>query len=229
MPASDSPTISVVMPVHNGERYVRRAVASLLNQTFPAWELLAVDDGSRDDSAAILDGFAAADSRVRVLRHAGNRGVSAARNTALRAARGAWVAYLDNDDEFYPGHLGAVARSTALADILVFRYDQFDERPRSPSFGQLWTWDPAAHWDRFPADNIFVPLGVSHRRELLDRVGGFDESLAVDEDTDLWRRFAAAGARFACLPDVSGLYHIRAASQSRTRRPPDAFGSAVTP
>ena len=224
MPAPDSPPISVVMPVYNGEQFVRRAVASLLAQTFPGWELLAVDDASADGSAAVLAGLAAADPRVRVFRHPANRGVSAARHTALRAARGEWVAYLDNDDEFYPGHLGAVARSADAGDVLVFRYDQFDERPRSASFGRLWTWDPAAHRARFPAENVFVPLGVAHRRDLVDRAGGFDESLVVDEDTDLWRRFAAAGARFAFLPDVSGLYHIRAASQSRTRRPPDAAG-----
>ncbi len=222
MRPTDSPDISVVMPVYNGERFVRRAVASLLAQTITGWELLAVDDASTDPSAAILDEYARADPRVRVIRHEVNRGQAAARNTALRAARGGWLAYLDNDDEFYPGHLAAVAGNASAGDVLVFRYDQFDERPRSGSFGRMWEWDPAAHRHRFPADNVFVPLGVAHRRELIDRTGGFDETLVVDEDTDLWRRFAAAGAAFAFRAEKSGLYHIRAASQSRLRRLPDA-------
>jgi glycosyltransferase involved in cell wall biosynthesis len=222
MPDTTRPSVSVIMPAYNAARFVRRAVESVRRQSFAGWELIAADDGSTDSTPAVLDELAVTDPRLVVLRRPRNRGVAAARNTALRAARGKIVAYLDADDEYYPDFLATVVRSAGRGDVLVFRYDQFDERPRSPSFGRLWTWDPAARRDRFPAENVFVPLGVAHRRELLTRAGGFDESLIVDEDTDLWRRFASAGARFAFLPAKSGLYHIRAASQSRTRRPPGA-------
>lgn len=99
------PAVSVIMPVFNGAPFLDRALTSLRTQALTDWELVAVDDASRDDSARRLDAFAAADPRVRVLRHPANRGQAATRNTALRAARGELVAYLDQDDEFYPDHL----------------------------------------------------------------------------------------------------------------------------
>ena len=96
--------ISVVMPVYNGEAFVARAVQSVLDQTSPRWEIVAVDDGSRDGTRAILERFAARDPRIRVL-HQENAGVSAARNAAMAAARGEYLAFLDADDWWYPDHL----------------------------------------------------------------------------------------------------------------------------
>jgi FkbM family methyltransferase len=85
-------------------------------------------------------------------------------------------------------------------------------------------YDPAARYRAMFAETIAVPLGVAHRRDLLDRVGRFDESLGryrgQDEDGDLWRRFARAGARFVFVPAKSGLYHVRSDSFARTRPPP---------
>src|SRR5579883_588497 len=122
MPGPAPPSVSVVMPVHNGAELVGRAYESLRRQTFPDWELVAVDDHSADDTAAALDRIAAADPRVTVVRHPVTRGPSAARNTALLRARGPLVAYLDHDDEFYPDHLGRAWEWRDRADVLVFRY-----------------------------------------------------------------------------------------------------------
>ncbi len=93
--STSPPAVSVVMPVFNGSAFLDRAVVSLRAQTFTDWELLAVDDASTDDSAARLDALAAADSPIQVFRHSANRSQAAARNTALRAARGELIAYLD--------------------------------------------------------------------------------------------------------------------------------------
>ena len=92
------PLISVVMPVYNAEATLRRAIDSVLQQTHAEVELLAVDDGSRDGSWAMLKAYAAADPRVRALKVAANGGVAAARNLALDAAAGQLVAFLDSDD-----------------------------------------------------------------------------------------------------------------------------------
>ncbi|HEX4612531.1 MAG TPA: FkbM family methyltransferase, partial [Urbifossiella sp.] len=225
--ANDSPSVSVVTPVFNGTRFIRRAVASLCAQSFSDWELLAVDDGSVDDSPAILADLAAADPRVRVFRHPANRGVSAARNTALAAARGELIAYLDQDDEFYPDHLARAWGERDRADVLLFRYDLVEERPDHPGVGTVRSYDPAARAGSMFTETIAVPLGVVHRRTLIGRVGAFDEALGRhqgrDEDGDLWRRFARAGATFAGVPHASGRYHVRPDSLARTRPPaPDA-------
>ena len=205
--------VSVIMPVYDGADLVGRAVASVLAQTFPDWELLAVDDGSSDDSAVVLNRFAAEDPRVRVIRHPVNRGESGSRNTALAAARGSLIAYLDHDDEYYPGHLAAVWAGRANGDVLVFRYDITDDRPGRA--GATYTYDPARRKDRMFDEVITVPLGVAHHRILLDRTGGFDEALRREADGDLWRRFTRAGAKFWYSGERSGRYHVRADSIAR--------------
>ncbi len=107
--------------------------------------------------------------------------------------------------------------------MLLFRYDLVEERPGHPDLGKTATHDPASRFHALATETIAVPLGVAHRRALLARAGYFDESLGrfrgQDEDGDLWRRFAAAGATFAAVPEASGLYHVRAGSFARTRPP----------
>jgi len=230
-PQRDRPTpaVSVVMPVFNGAPFLDRSITSLRAQTFPGWELLAVDDGSSDDSYAILVGWAAVDPRVRVLRHKANRGLSAARNTALAVAGGELIAYLDCDDEFYPDHLARVWECRARGDVFVFRYDFVDDRPGGG--GQVTTYNPEDHLGALVSDTLAVPLGVTHRRALIGRVGGFDERLGryrgLTEDAELWRRFARAGALFAFIAHRSGRYHIRSDSLARTQPPPPAGHSAT--
>ncbi len=97
------PLVSIILPVYNRAQTLARCVESVRAQTFADWELVAVDDGSSDASAAALEAFA--DPRIRVLRHERNRGPGAARNTALRAARGEFVALIDSDDEWLPRKL----------------------------------------------------------------------------------------------------------------------------
>jgi FkbM family methyltransferase len=217
--SSPEPAISVVMPVYNGAAYLERAVASVRRQSFPHWELLAVDDRSFDDSHGLLCRLAAGEPRLRVFQTLVNGGPSAARNVALRQARCGWIAYLDCDDEFYPDHLQRVHDSRERGDVLVFGYDLREERPGSPGFGQVRAYDPSPYHSLLMRQHIVVPLGVAHRRDLLDRSGLFEESLRRDEDSDLWRRFAQAGAAFTFLPAKSGLYHVRPDSQSRTQPP----------
>lgn len=222
MASADPPAVSVVMPVYNGNRFLERAVASLHAQTFAGWELLAVDDASQDDSHARLCRLAVADERVRVFHRAANGGPAAARNDALRQARGELVAYLDCDDEFYPDYLQLTWGHRHRSEVLVFGYDLVEERPGHALCGRVRPYDPRPHAAQLFTVNIVVPLGVAHRRTLLARAGLFDERLRYEEDWDLWRRFAQAGAAFTFVPARSGRYHVRPGSQARVAggRPP---------
>ena len=92
------PSISVIVPVYQAEKYVKRCVESVVKQTFSDWELLLIDDGCTDASPAICEACAAEDDRVRVFHQERNAGVSEARNRGLREARGAYIAFLDADD-----------------------------------------------------------------------------------------------------------------------------------
>lgn len=94
---STTPTISVIVPVYNTEKYLPRCIESVLAQTFVDWEMLLIDDGSTDASGSICDEYAAKDERIRVF-HKENGGVSSARNLGLDNARGEWITFVDADD-----------------------------------------------------------------------------------------------------------------------------------
>lgn len=93
------PSVSVIMPVYNSEKYLKKAVQSVLGQSYEDFELLLIDDGSSDKSGDICDGFAAADARVKVI-HKENGGICSARNAGLDLASGRYISFIDNDDAY---------------------------------------------------------------------------------------------------------------------------------
>ena len=112
---SQKPEISIIVPVYKVEKYLRQCLESILSQTFVSWECIVVDDGSPDGCGAICDEFAARDTRFRVI-HKPNEGLSIARNTALKAAEGAFIAFVDSDDWVEPEYL------QTLYDLII-EYD----------------------------------------------------------------------------------------------------------
>ncbi len=134
----------------------------------------------------------------------------------MQNAGGSVVCYLDHDDEYYPHYLELVARNSDRGDVLVFGYDFVYEDAhagRRPP-----TWNPARLRQHFFVDAIVTPLGVAHRRQLWQKVGGFNELVSGIEDWDFWKRMARAGAEFLFIPLKIGLYHVRADSISRMPR-----------
>jgi len=127
--------VSVIMPVYNAEATLRQALDSVLGQTYPRLEILAVDDGSRDGSWPILRGYAARDARVRPLRQARNGGVAAARNAGLDMAAGRHIAFLDSDDGWHPRklELQLAAMRTAGARVSYTGFRRVDEAGRTLS------------------------------------------------------------------------------------------------
>lgn len=116
-----TPKISIIVPVYNVEKYLRRCLDSIVAQTFTDWECILIDDGSPDNSGAICDEYAERDSRFHVI-HQENKGVSAARNAGLDVARGEWIGFVDSDDwiekeTFYVAYNEAI---NANADIVCF-------------------------------------------------------------------------------------------------------------
>lgn len=96
----NNPLISVIVPVYNVEKYLPRCIDSIIDQTFKNFELLLIDDGSKDKSGEICDEYAKRDNRIKVF-HKENGGVSSARNVGLDSAKGEWIIFCDSDDEFY--------------------------------------------------------------------------------------------------------------------------------
>lgn len=139
--------ISVLVPVYNADRYLGRCLDSVLAQTYRDFEIVAVDDGSTDGSASILDAYARRDpERVRV-EHRANAGAAAARNRAIELARGDYLAFLDNDDWFDPDYLERLAAGAQEgADIVFGGY----RRPRADgSVGAQVVPHPGEEWAPF--------------------------------------------------------------------------------
>lgn len=115
------PSVSIVLPVYNGEKYLAEAVDSVIGQAYYDWELIIVDDGSTDSSGAIADKYLMADSRVRVI-HAHNGGLSVARNRGIEAAHAPWIYFLDADDAMHPQALESLVKAVEISgdvDLVV--------------------------------------------------------------------------------------------------------------
>jgi glycosyltransferase involved in cell wall biosynthesis len=211
MNQTQAPAVSVIMPAYNVAPYIGEAIESVLAQTFTDFELLVVDDGSTDDTAAIAKRFADGDSRIRLLRQ-DNRGLAAARNTALRHARAGALALLDSDDLWMPRFLEAqLAMLDARPDVdivtgnartLGSHEDGFPARPWPDPrpWPDLWT---------ILGDELSVFIMSVLRRRVYDTIGGFDEMLRTNEDFDFWLRAALAGFRFARNDEPLGCYRRR--------------------
>ena len=117
------PKVSIIIPVYNVKEYLRRCFESILDQTFSAYEVIVVDDGSTDGGGLLCDELGARDARVRVF-HQENGGLSAARNAGLARARGEYIAFLDSDDYVMPNFLERLLKTaeTQNADIVMCQY-----------------------------------------------------------------------------------------------------------
>jgi peptidoglycan/xylan/chitin deacetylase (PgdA/CDA1 family) len=206
-------TVSIVIPTHNHGRYVREAVDSALAQTYPAIEVVVVDDGSTDGTADILSSYVEAGTIRYVALD--RRGVSAARNAGLRLATGRYVKFLDSDDVLFPdqvarqvAHVGGSDTTVSITDSIVLRPDGTMVR-RHPAVDV-----PERQLAAIVGANVTVIHAFLVPRALLDRAGGFDEELTACEDWDLWIRVLKAGGVIARLPIVGCCYRILDTSSS---------------
>jgi glycosyltransferase involved in cell wall biosynthesis len=194
---ADAPPVSVVVPTHDRCDMLREALESVRRQSDERWELVVVDDGSTDGTAAAL--AALDEPRLRVIRleHSGN--VARVRNAGLAAARGAYVAFLDDDDRWMPAKL-AVQLAGLRASGCRWGYtafDRMDEQGRPLHDPRVAPWRAHHGWilEELLAVDAIVPLPtVMAERALLEEVGGFDEAFAFCEDYELWFRLAARAA-----------------------------------
>jgi hypothetical protein len=199
------PHFSVIIPVFNRATVLGTAIASVLAQTCQDFEIVIVDDGSTDDPAATVAGFA--DPRIRLLRQ-DNRGGGAARNTAIDAARGRFIAPLDSDDVFLPHHLAAMkalleaSHNTAgYARILVDRGNgrTFLKPPRAIREGE----DMGEY---LLCRRGFVPTITLVVERLMAQRVGYHPDLRAAEDTDFAIRLAEAGCKFIMAPEPGAIW-----------------------
>ena len=181
--------VSVIIPVYNRKELVGRAIRSALSQTHTDCEIIVVDDGSDDGTSQFLEETYGELDRVLILPQATNRGVSAARNLGIEAARGEWIALLDSDDEWRPPKLESQLSALLKSDLRVCHTNE------------IWIRhgvrvNPHKHHQK-RGGRIFLdalplcamsPSSIVIRRDVFDSIGLFDEALPACEDYDLFLR-----------------------------------------
>jgi glycosyltransferase involved in cell wall biosynthesis len=201
------------MSVYNSERYLAQAVESILDQTYPNFEFIVIDDGSTDRSLAILQDYAARDRRIR-FSHRENGGIPKTRNELVAQANSEFIAVMDSDDIAFPDRLGLqvaflqqqpevvwVGGAFDLMDAWGHRLTRIGMPQRNDEIQQLLV----------QGNTSFLHPGAMIRRSAILQVGGYDEALPTAHDLDLWLKLSEIG-KLANLPEPTVQYRIHANS-----------------
>ncbi len=202
------PKVSVIIPTYNRAKLLPRAVNSVLNQTFKDFELIIVDDASTDNTEEVVKTFK--DSRIKYIKHRINKGGAAARNTGIKASKGEYIAFLDDDDEWLPLKL----------EKQVFKFNE-----SSSKVGLIYTGfsryldgenkEREKHLPRHKGKVLDIclagcltsPPEMLIRKELLKEIGGFDEKLKASQDADILIRLAQE-CDFDFIPEALTKHYI---------------------
>lgn len=198
--------VSVIMPAYNAAATVERALASIAAQTVKPREVIVVDDGSTDQTVRRIQAMAGRMNGIALRAFSqANQGAGAARNRAVATATGAWLAFLDSDDEWLPLKLQRSLEVSEAHDLIMSSHNLFNVGPRGESLN-----DSRARWLKNPDDpyrTLFLRGFISSstvlvRREAVVAVGGFDATLRSAQDYELWLAvLARAGKRFQTFAD----------------------------
>ncbi len=206
------PCVSVIVPTYNRAHFVIEAVQSVLNQSFVDLEVIVIDDGSNDNTRTLIEGIQ--DQRIHYI-YQENAGLAAARNTGIRHARSDLLAFLDDDDLFFP-------------EKLAIQVEAIENNPEIGLLSGGWQYinlqgtiiKENRPWYSYPILNLETWLGacpvivnaVLVRRNWIEQCGGFDESLRQSEDWDLWLRLANAGCKMDWTKEIVCVYRIHSSN-----------------
>ena len=216
-----APAVSVILPTYNRPEMIRESIESVLKQEFQDWELLVVNDGGGREVEAALSQFP--DPRIRYI-YAEHGGLSSALNVGQQAARGRYLAYLDDDDIFYPDHLARlVGYLERQAECAVAYADAFRARQQKGPDGRWLVtertlafsrdFDPRAFYSQ-----TYIPiLCLVHRRSCVAEAGGFNEHILHAMDWEFYLRLSRR-YRFHHLARVTGEYRVRDDQTQMTTR-----------
>jgi glycosyltransferase involved in cell wall biosynthesis len=214
---SKAPLISVVMSVHNADKYVTEAIDSILSQSFPDFEFIIIDDGSTDKTSDILQHYASLDQRIK-LSSQENTGLTVALNRGVQMSQGRYIARQDADD-------------VSLPDRFKLQFDLLEKEPEVVVCGGVclnvyesgvetrWRWEDQDTLCR----SVFVKTPFAHssamfRNATVKDVGGYDASYKTAQDMDLWMRIVKAGGQLAMVESVVLKRRVLSSSVSAKKR-----------
>ncbi len=210
------PLVSVIIPAYNAEPYLRRAIDSILVQTYPCIEIIVVNDGSTDGTIELVNSYK--NQPIHLISKV-NGGMSSARNTGLRAAQGEFIAYLDADDYWMPAKI--TSQVTLLQNHPEIGFCSTSTKVETPDGFFVNEWS-CPNIQISTLHTIFInnsaiagsASSILVRKSIQDKAGMFDETLTGLEDTDMWIRYAAL-SEYICIADTLTVILKRSQSVSR--------------
>lgn len=211
-----SPSISIIIPTYNCDRYLAQAIDSVLEQTFDDYELLIIDDGSTDNTQQVIHRYEKGNlktpqhrsSNIRYI-HQSNQGVAVARNHGIQIARGAFIAFLDADDWLVPTkleHQWTLLDANTDVGMVHSGWQRVDSRGQKLMDVKPWKHCPRLNLEHWLQWKPVLPSAMMFRKEWLVKADGFDPRFPPAEDTDLVLRLAAMGCETEWLEEITVYY-----------------------
>lgn len=207
----DRPEISIVMPVYNGERYLREAVESIIAQDFEEWELILVNDCSTDGTSAVMEEYQSRDGRIRVIHNETNQKLPRSLNIGFTQARGNYFTWTSDDNRYKPQALEKMYQYLELHQDTGLVFADMDYIDETGAKTGAVSRNAEEIWSSNCVGACFL-----YRREVAETVGGYDADLFLVEDYDYWLRIAKCYP-VAHLPQCLYEYRNHGTSLTQTR------------
>ena len=206
-----TPLVSVVIPTYNHARYLRRALQSVIDQTYTNWEAIVIDNHSKDSTDEIMASFA--DPRITYLKIHNNGVIAASRNAGIREAKGEWIAFLDSDDWWTADKLKACCESiNDKVDLIYHDLKIISDQPRflRPKIIKSWQVKPLVLIDLMARGNAIATSSAVVRKKLLQQLNGMSENadIVAAEDYNTWLRIAQLTNKFKYVSKKLGFYQL---------------------
>lgn len=210
-----SPAVSVIIPTYNHAQFLRAAIQSVVDQTYPDWEIVVVNNYSEDDTVQIVASFN--DPRIRLVNFRNHGVIAASRNHGMSLANGKSIAFLDSDDVWYPEKLQRCMDALGEEAEVVCHGEAWIKEGSPP---RIVMYGPQSRTRYLPLlydGNCLSTSAIVVRKSALDKVGGFSEDpqMVTAEDYELWLRLAREGCIFVMVEEVLGEYRIHGGNQSK--------------
>lgn len=205
-----SPEISVIIPAYNREQTIQRAIKSVLEQTYQNYEIIVVDDGSRDNTVHIVEQMAMSDPRIRLIKLPKNMGAMAARNVGIRSAQGKWIAFLDSDDMYLPRSLELRLAKVNDEHLKVVHSECYVIRPNDidMSYFEVPPIQGISSYKQLlqKPGPMFQALLIS--RDAIEKIGYLDETIIAYQEWDTAIRLSMS-YEFGYVPEPTFVYDCR--------------------
>jgi glycosyltransferase involved in cell wall biosynthesis len=214
-----TPSLSIIIPAHNTEKYLAQAIESVLNQTYTNWELIIIDDASTDTTSVIAEKYAAENPQIKYIRNDQNLGISKTRNKGIALAQGTYIAMLDSDDvwldrEKLALQIAALEQNPQLGLVGTWM-KKIDEHGNKIGEIQFAQTDSEIRHSLLYRNHI-AQSSVMFRKNAALELGGYDETLTTMEDHDLWLKIGSKYS-LATLPIYALGYRVHTGGITKRR------------